>query len=83
MIRMKPYIDVLAMLKASGYSTYRIAQERIFGQSTMTKFRRHGRPSWDELDTICNLCSCSPWDIVEYIPETPRDAPQATTATTE
>lgn len=78
MIRMKPSVDVLAMLKSAGYSSYRIARERIMGQSTLTKLRNHGMPSWGELDTICTLCGCSPWDIVEHIPgpagETPGDA---------
>lgn len=69
MIRVKPSVDVLAMLKSAGYSSYRIAQERIMGQSTLTKLRRHGMPSWNELDTICNLCGCSPWDLIEYIPD--------------
>ena len=73
MFRLKQGVDVLAMLKASGYSTYRIAQERIMGQSTLTKLRNHGMPSWGELDTICNICGCSPWDIVEHIPEPSQD----------
>lgn len=73
MIRVKPEVDVMDMLRKAGYSSYRIAQDRIMGQSTLTKLRRHGLPSWGELDTICTLCQCFPWDIIEYIPGSPGD----------
>ena len=68
MIRVKEHVNILDMLRNAGYSSYRIGKERIFGQSTLTKLRGHGMPSWRELDTICDLCDCSPWDIIEYIP---------------
>lgn len=73
MIRVREDVNILDMLRSAGYSSYRIAQERIFGQSTLTKFRKHFLPSWGELNTICNLCSCSPWDVVEYVPDTTED----------
>lgn len=68
MIRIKPNVDLLDMLKAKGYSQYRLGQEKIFGQATITKFRRHGLPSWNELDKLCIMLHCKPWDIIEYIP---------------
>ena len=68
MIRIKPNVVLLEMLKAKGYSQYRLGQEKIFGQATITKFRRHGLPSWNELDKLCSMLHCRPWDIIEYIP---------------
>ena len=80
LIRVKPDVDIIALLKAAGYSTYRIAQERIFGQSTLTKFRRHGLPSWAELNTLCGICGCSPWDVIEYVPEDAQQRHQEPTS---
>ena len=66
----KVKVDIMDMLKAAGYTSYRIAKENIFGSATVTKFRRHGLPSWNELDKLCRLCKCWPWDIIEYIDDT-------------
>lgn len=78
MIRIKPNVDLLDMLKAKGYSQYRLGQEKIFGQATITKFRRHGLPSWNELDKLCNMLACNPWDIIDYIPGSCQDNNQDT-----
>jgi DNA-binding Xre family transcriptional regulator len=66
-------VSIIEKLKESGYSTYRIFKEKIFGSATMTKFRNGGVPSWNELDKICTLCKCNPWDIIEYIPGNRED----------
>ena len=60
-------IDVLAALSAAGYSSYKLRREKLMGESTRTKIRSGGLPSWHELDTICRLLHCQPGDIVEYI----------------
>ena len=69
MIRMKPGVVLVDMLKDAGYSTYRIAREGIFGSATVQKFRRGGLPSWNELDKLCALLHVAPWDLIEYIPD--------------
>lgn len=58
-------IDVLAALKAKGYSTYRLRKENIFGQATIQKFRFGEGVGWDTLETLCNLLDCQPADIIE------------------
>ena len=68
MIRYKEGVNVLEMLKSAGYTSYRIARENILGQSTLQKFRTGKLPSWNELDKVCTICKCNPWDILEYIP---------------
>lgn len=59
-------IDILAELKASGYSTYRLRKEKILGEATMQKIRRSELVSWENIATICALLHCQPGDIVEY-----------------
>lgn len=78
MIRYRSNVDVLAMLNAAGYSSYRMRQERILGERVIQKIRERKLPSWQELDKLCGLLRCHPVDLLEYIPDTSRDAPQPT-----
>lgn len=62
-------MNVMAALKEAGYSTYRIRQEKIFGEATLQKIRRGEPVSWENIDMLCHLLSCQPGDLVEYVPE--------------
>ena len=62
-------IDVLAALKAAGYSTYKIRKERLLAESTLQSLRERKPVSWDNIATLCQLLSCQPGDIVEYVEE--------------
>lgn len=69
---LRPGVDVVKMLKAAGYSTYTIAKAKertgdyILGQSTLTKLRRGGLPSWGELAKLVHLLKVSPADLIAY-----------------
>ena len=69
---LRPGVDVVKMLKAAGYSTYTIAKAKertgdyILGQSTLTKLRRGGLPSWGELAKLVSLLKVSPCDLIAY-----------------
>lgn len=63
---LRPGVDVVDMLRTAGYSSYRIAKEGIFGSATMQKFRKRGRPSWEELDKLVKLLHVSPVDLIAY-----------------
>ena len=69
MIRIRSDVDVMQLLKLHGFSSYRIARENVFGSSTLTRFRKRGRPSMGELERLCNICNCQPGDIIEHVPE--------------
>ncbi|MEZ3453605.1 MAG: helix-turn-helix domain-containing protein [Oscillospiraceae bacterium] len=60
-------IDVIAALKAAGYSTYRIRKEKIISQSTLQKFRNGEIVNADNMALICKLLKCQPGDIIEYV----------------
>lgn len=60
-------IDVLALLKEKGYSTYRIRREGLLSQSTLQKLREGQGVSWENISTICALLDCQPGDIMEYV----------------
>lgn len=70
-------VDVIAALSAAGYTSYRLRREKLMGESTRTKMRAGGLPSWHELDTICSLLNCQPGDLVEYVPD-PRPSGDTT-----
>ena len=57
-------IDVLAFLKVKGYSAYRLRKEKIFGEAVIQKLRNSEGVGWSTLETLCNLLSCQPSDII-------------------
>lgn len=60
-------IDVLAALKAAGYSTYKLRKDKIMSESTIQKFRDGEIVNTENLALVCNLLQCQPGDILEYI----------------
>lgn len=60
-------IDVLDALKAAGYTTYKLRQNKIIGERVIQQLRSGEIVSWKTIDTICKLLSCQPGDIVEYV----------------
>ena len=62
-------IDVLEALKNAGYSSTRLRNEKLMGESYMTQLRRGEMVSWKTIETICRLLNCQPGELVEYVPE--------------
>ena len=60
-------IDVLTALKQAGYTTTRIRNERLIGQSYLQQIRNGEIVSTACLDKLCELLRCQPGDIIEYI----------------
>ena len=59
-------INVLSALKEKGYSSARIRDEKLLGQSYLQQLRHQKLVSWGAIDTICKLLDCQVGDIVEY-----------------
>ena len=70
-------IDVLAALKAAGYSTYRLRKEKILAESTLQQFRKGEIVSTENLAKLCELLKCQPGDILECVSEGAAEAPPA------
>ena len=62
-------VDILAELKKKGYSSTRIREEKLIGQSYLQQLRHGELVSWKTLDTVCALLECQPGDLVEFIDE--------------
>ena len=59
-------IDVLEALKAAGYTTYKLRQEKILGERVLQQLRSGEIVSWKTIDTICTLLNCQVGDLVEH-----------------
>lgn len=59
--------DIIDELKKAGYTTYKIRNERIIGEGTLSKIRRGDVVSIEILDLLCRLLKKQPGDIIEYI----------------
>ena len=67
MISYKKLFDLLA---AHGYTSYKIRQEKIIGQGTLTKLKAGtGGIDAKTLDKLCRLLDCQPGDLMEYVPD--------------
>ena len=60
-------VDILAELKKKGYSSTRIREEKLIGQSYLQQLRQGELVSWKTLNTICSLLECQPGDLIEYV----------------
>ena len=63
-------------LKNAGFTPSFVRKNRIFSESTMTKFRRGDMVQYTELDRLCAVLGLQPGDIVEYIPEDGEAVPR-------
>ena len=62
-------INVLAALKAGGYNTTKLRREKLLAESTIQQLRTGTLVSWANIGRICELLSCQPGDILEYVPD--------------
>ena len=67
-------VDILAELKKRGYTSTRIREEKLIGQSYLQQLRHGELVSWKILDKICALLECQPGDLMEYVEDAQPDA---------
>lgn len=66
---MKYKIAVLPALKAKGFNTNKLRQDKLLSESTIQKLRTETGISWGNIETICQLLDCQPGDLLEYVKE--------------
>ena len=69
-------VDILAELKKKGYSSTRIREDKLIGQSYLQQLRRGELVSWKILNIICSLLECQPGDLIEYVEKQAENAAQ-------
>ena len=60
-------VDVMAELKNKGYSSTRIRNEKLIGQSYLQQIRHGELVSWKTVDVLCKLLECNVGDLFEYV----------------
>lgn len=60
-------INVIEELKEAGYSSFRIAKEKLIGHAAMTKIRNGEVVGIKTLETICRLLDMQPGNIIKYV----------------
>ena len=68
-------MDVMKALKEKGYSSTRIREEKLIGQSYLQQLRHQELVSWKTIDTLCKLLQCDVGDIVEYYEQEQAETP--------
>ena len=63
-------VDVLEALKERGWSTYRLRREKVLAESVIQQIRRGDLVSQEKLARLCEMLSCQPGDLLEYVPDT-------------
>lgn len=76
-------IDVLAALKDKGYSSYRLVNEKIFGNGSVQKLRHGEMLGIEGIATLCDLLNCQPGDLLEFVKDSPDTEPDASTEQAE
>ena len=64
------YDKLMMLLKEKGYTTYKIRQEKLIGQGTLTALK-NGTGGLDSktIARLCKILECQPGDIMEYVPD--------------
>ena len=65
MIRYKS--GIIDRLREAGYNTNKIKTGHIFGEKTMTDFRRQAEIPYKTLNKLCKILKCEIGDIIEYV----------------
>ena len=61
--------EIVSALKDAGYSTYKLRQEKLFGERTIQKLRDGEIVNAENLALLCKLLKCQPGDLLEYVPD--------------
>lgn len=62
------YDKLFKLLKDNGYTTYKIRQDKLIGQGTLTALK-NGTGGLDHktLSRLCEKFDCQPSDLMEYV----------------
>ena len=64
------YTKLFTLLKEKVYSTYRVRQEKLISQGSLTAIRNGtGGLEHKTIERLCQVLDCQPGDLMEYVPE--------------
>ncbi len=66
MIRIREGVDILELLKRSGFTAYELRKQKIIGEARLQKLRHGELPTMKELNFICWATAYKIGEIIEY-----------------
>ena len=63
------YDPLWETMKKKGITTYTLIKEYSFSRGTLDALKHNRNISTATLNDICNLLSCTPKDVMKYIPD--------------
>jgi len=73
------YNGLWGMLKAAGWSTYRIRRDKLIGNGTLMLIRRGEPISGQTVERLCELLHCQPGDLMRYVSDAEEAAEKGAT----
>ena len=61
--------DVLELLKAHNYTTYKLRKAGLLSEGAIQSLRAKKPISWANIEQLCRLLNCQPGDFMEYVPD--------------
>lgn len=62
------YDKLFKLLSEKGYTTYKIRQEKLIGQATLSAIKKGtGGLDAKTIARLCEVLDCQPADIMEYV----------------
>ena len=62
------YTKLFALLKDKGISTYKIRQDKLISQGSLTAMRNGtGGLEHKTIERLCRVLDCQPGDLMEYV----------------
>ena len=61
-------------MKETGLTTYKIRKEKIISEGALQSLRQNKSVTTDTIASLCKVLNCQPGDIMEYIPDDPKEA---------
>ena len=62
------YDKLFKLLSDKGYTTYKIRQEKLIGQATLSAIKKGtGGLDAKTIARLCEVLDCQPADIMEYV----------------
>lgn len=68
------YKKLFALMKETGLTTYKIRKEKIISEGALQSLRQNKSVTTDTIASLCKVLNCQPGDIMEYIPDDPKEA---------
>ena len=73
MIKIKDGIDLLDLLRRSGFTAYELRKQRIIGEARIQKLKKRELRTRKELDFICENTVYQVGELIEYIESRKED----------